>query len=315
VSRYQELGLAAACTRKLPKTRAEDEDLKRAVFETLHTPPSHFGINRTSWVMADLKRILTQLGHGASKHTIRQIIRDSGFKWRKARKVLTSKDPTYAKKVAAIGRILANLADNEGFFFVDEYGPFAVKVQGGKKLVAPGTVYTVPQRQKSKGALILTAALDLSRNLVEHFYSQRKNTGEMIKMVELLVSTRRDLRRIYISWDSASWHMSKELGRFIKANNRRRDGRPRVSLAPLPAGAQFLNVIESVFSGMSRAIIHNSDYGSVEETKTAIDRYFRERNEHYETHPKRAGDKIWRMERVECRFSPAHNAKDPRYCR
>jgi len=35
---------------------------------------------------------------------------------------------------------------------------------------------------------------------------------------------------------------------------------PLVKLAPLPTSAQFLNVIESVFSGMARAIIHNSDY-------------------------------------------------------
>jgi hypothetical protein len=36
---------------------------------------------------------------------------------------------------------------------------------------------------------------------------------------------------------------------------------PVVDLAPLPAGAQFLNVIESVFSGMAPAIIANSNYG------------------------------------------------------
>jgi hypothetical protein len=30
--------------------------------------------------------------------------------------------------------------------------------------------------------------------------------------------------------------------------------------APLPAGAQFLNVIESVFSGMARAVNANSNY-------------------------------------------------------
>jgi hypothetical protein len=44
-------------------------------------------------------------------------------------------------------------------------------------------------------------------------------------------------------------------------------------LAPLPAGAQFLNVIESVFSGMARAVIDNSNYGSVDEARAAIDRY------------------------------------------
>jgi hypothetical protein len=31
-----------------------------------------------------------------------------------------------------------------------------------------------------------------------------------------------------------------------------------VALAPLPSGAQFLNVIESVFSGMARAIEQGS---------------------------------------------------------
>jgi hypothetical protein len=41
------------------------------------------------------------------------------------------------------------------------------------------------------------------------------------------------------------------------------DGYPNMKTAPLPACAQFLNVIESVFSGMSRAIIHNSDYPSL----------------------------------------------------
>jgi hypothetical protein len=91
------------------------------------------------------------------------------------------------------------------------------------------------------------------------------------------------------------------------------DGRPIVKTAPLPAGSQFLNVIESVFSGMARAIIHNSDYPSLAEAKQAIDRYFKERNEHFTKFPKRAGGKIWGLERVPSEFSEGHNCKDPRY--
>jgi hypothetical protein len=49
-----------------------------------------------------------------------------------------------------------------------------------------------------------------------------------------------------------------------------------VETAPLPSGAQFLNVIESVFSGMSRAIIHSSNYPTLDYSKAAIDRYFEE---------------------------------------
>ena len=88
-----------------------------------------------------------------------------------------------------------------------------------------------------------------------------------------------------------------------------RSSRPR----HFQRAAQFLNVIESVFSGMARAIIHNSDYKSVDDAKAAIDRYLEERNAHFRQHPRRAGNKIWRLEREPAAFSEANNCKDPRY--
>jgi len=39
-----------------------------------------------------------------------------------------------------------------------------------------------------------------------------------------------------------------------------------------------------------------------EEAIAAIDRYFLERNEYFENNPKRAGNKVWRQERVACEF-------------
>jgi hypothetical protein len=35
-----------------------------------------------------------------------------------------------------------------------------------------------------------------------------------------------------------------------------------------------------------RAIIHNSDYKSIDDAKVAIDPYFAERNEHFRQHPR-----------------------------
>jgi hypothetical protein len=81
----------------------------------------------------------------------------------------------------------------------------------------------------------------------------------------------------------------------------------------LPTCAQFLNVIESVFSGLARAILHNSDYASANEAKLAIDTYFIERNDHYLKHPKRAGNRIWGKELTIPSFSDANNCKDPRF--
>lgn len=60
--------------------------------------------------------------------------------------------------------------------------------------------------------------------------------------------------------------------------------------------AQFLNVIESVFSGTKRAVIDNSDYKSEFEMKMALNKHFTERNLYFEKNPKRAGKKIWEKE-------------------
>jgi hypothetical protein len=37
-----------------------------------------------------------------------------------------------------IKQILSGLKEDEAFFSIDEYGPFAIKRRGGSKLVAPG---------------------------------------------------------------------------------------------------------------------------------------------------------------------------------
>jgi hypothetical protein len=175
---------------------------------------------------------------------------------------------------------------------------------------------TVPQYQKSKGSLIMTAALELSQNQITYFYSPRKDTGEMLRMLGKLMQEYKNKSRIYLSWDAASWHISKRLHQRVEEHNTAvlSSGGPTVETAPLPSGAQFLNVIESVFSGLARSIIHNSDYKTMDDAKAAIDRYFADRNEHFLQHPRRAERKIWGKERELADFSEANNCKDPRYC-
>jgi transposase len=295
--------------------KIDNEKFASAVISLLHEPPAKHGINRTFWTMPLLSQILKKNGTQIGPALISRIIKAAGYKLRKAKVVLTSNDPTYAEKLARIRSILSNLQPNEAFFSIDEYGPFAIKTKPGRILVPQGIQPTVPQWQKSRGCMIMTAALELSGNQVTHFYSAKKNTGEMIRMMDVLIDRYAQHSRIYLSWDAASWHISKQLFVRIKAHNAAvaYGGGPMVETAPLPARAQFLNVIESVFSGMARAIIHNSDYKSVNEAKAAIDRYFTERNDYFRQHPRRAGKKIWGKEREPAVFSEANNCKDPRY--
>ncbi len=313
---YRDRGITGLFIRKPnPSSKFDKDTIKEAVFRLLHEPPSQYGINRTSWILPDLSRVLGDLGQPAGRDVIRRITKDAGYKWRKARIQLTSQDPCYREKLTAVQDILSQLKDDEAFFSIDEFGPFAVKMKQGRMLDPPGPHRIVPQWQKSKGCMIMTAALELSGNQITHFYSDRKNTTEMIRMMDVLLDQYSDRKTIYLSWDAASWHVSKKLVKRIEEHNATAEalGKPRVATAPLPAGAQFLNVIESIFSGMARAVIHNSDYPSADAARAAIDRYFSGRNQQFRENPKRAGNRIWGAERVPPVFSDSNNCKDPRW--
>ncbi len=316
--KFNNMGVASlSLGHRGPAPKEGDETIKAAVFSIIHSPPSDHGINRTSWKLGDICRCLSKHGIHVSKDLVSKVIRKVGYRWRKAKTVLTSNDPKYREKLDHIKSILSALGENDRFCSIDEFGPFAVKVKGGKRLVGPNEYPQVPQFQKSKGWLIVTAALELSQNQVTHFYSKAKNTVEMIKLLEVLLKKYRGCDRLYLSWDAASWHASEALYEKVKDINRpdyRAEAQtPLVELAPLPKSAQFLNVIESIFSGMARAIIHNSDYPSVEVAVAAIDRYFQERNEHFLNYPHRAGKKLWGNETVVSEFAESNNCKDVKW--
>jgi DDE superfamily endonuclease len=301
--------------RSRDKLRFKESDVTSAIFKILHEPPKLHGFARTNWRQIDLRSALKRNGTAVSVWTIRRAIRASKYQWRKAKVVLTSNDPDYRRKVQRIKHILSELSNDECFFSVDEYGPFTVRFMPGKKLCAPNEVPSVPQWQKGRGTIIITGALELRTNQITHFYSERKNTDEMIKMVNILRRQYGSKKKIYISWDAAGWHISKALGKHVEFLNgwAEHERAPIIELAPLPSRAQFLNVIESVFSGMSRAIIHNSNFENSSEASDSIDRYFLNRNEFYKIHPKRAGRKIWQHETCEAVFQEENNCKDPRY--
>src|SRR3954454_22230987 len=93
---FEASGQAALFAPQTKSTRKFDnEAVKEAIFGVLHEPPSNYRINRTSWTMPDLSRILRETGTSACPKVIRKITKAAGYRWRKARVVLTSADPDY----------------------------------------------------------------------------------------------------------------------------------------------------------------------------------------------------------------------------
>jgi transposase len=272
----------------------------KQLLELLHHKPLTFGITRTTWTLQSLANAFEkQHGITISLSSVSRYVKKAGYGWKKARRVLSSPDPNYREKVEMLLQTLHSLKPNEQFFFVDEMGPIAVKKYGGKCYVHKTDKPIYPQNQKRKGDVIIIAALNASANQMTWCYRDSKDTSAMIYLLELLFNEHFDKRRIYITWDAASWHDSNDLLAWLDDFNlgtRKAGTGPIVELVPLPSCSQFLNVIEAVFSAMKRAVIHNSDYQSTREMKTLISRHLSERNQHFKDNPQRAGKKIWELD-------------------
>jgi transposase len=89
--------------------KVDSADLQRAVFSLLHEPPTTYGMNRTTWTMPILRQVLRKNGRQVGHKVVGKIIKAAGYKWRKAKVVLTSNDPAYNEKLDRIRSILANL--------------------------------------------------------------------------------------------------------------------------------------------------------------------------------------------------------------
>jgi transposase len=317
IERYRSMGIEGLRHKTFtpdPKKVASNQVKRENILKLLQQTPKIHDINRTSWSLTALSKVYAQVyGSVLGQHAIGSHLRKMGYQFLKSRERLTSPDRMFREKMDRIKAILANLKPDEKFFSIDEYGPAVVNMKTGWSITSPGEVKTVPQLQKIRGWYIMTAALELSTNQVTHFYSPNKNTSEMIRLTDVLCEQYKGNNKLYLSWDAAPWHTSNKLNAYITKINaeghRAANGTPSVELAPLPSSAQYLNIIESVFSGMAKSVVHNSDYASLEECKTALDRHFMERNAYFQANPQKAGKKIWGDEIVKPVFSETNNCK------
>jgi hypothetical protein len=284
-------------TRDTGAERQFSQRTKR-ILETLHHKLTAFGLNRTTWTQPTLLKAFQQsYGESISRSTLARILRRAGYRWRKARRVLTSPDPNYREKLELLLNTLRGLGENEMFFFLDEWGPIQVRKRGGKAYRNDDA--TIPRHQVSRGNVSLIAAVSATTNQVTWCFLESKDSHAMMDMIEILYNRYHTKTSLYVTWDAVAWHNS---GPFLEAldqfneETRALSVGPIIELVPLPTSSQFLNVIEGVLSGMTRAVINNSDYPAAAQMKKAISKHFSERNEHFRLNPRRVGKKIWEFD-------------------
>jgi transposase len=296
---YSESGLQGLFAPSTPRPSRVAIDTEKAnrILALLHCRPDSLGFNRMSWTKTDLVQAYKERHReGISINKVSILIKRLGYGWRKARRVLTSPDPNYREKAELLWNTLRALSESELLFYCDEWGPVQVNRRGGRAYRLKGSVPRIPRHQVSKGTVSLVAALSATTNQITWLFVPSKDSESMIRLLETLYNQYHDNSKLYITWDAVSWHNSVSLTQWVDEFNAGTSGErrgPRIELVPLPTSAQFLNAIEGVFSGMTRAVINNSDYKCPEDMKAAISRHFNLRNQYYAEHPTRAGNKIW----------------------
>jgi transposase len=299
--RYSEGGATAlfGASPQHSTTRTGDSEKTQNLVEILHQRPTSFGINRTAWTQPALIQAYKETyGESISRSTVCRLIKNAGYGWQKARRVLTSPDPHYRDKVELLLKTLRSLSANELFFFLDEWGPVHVKKRGGRAYSTKDSIPRIPRHQDSRGTVALVAALSATTNQLTWTFVTSKDSRSMTSLLELLYNQYYEHSKLYVTWDAVSWHNSTTLTDWLDEFNqatRKLKAGPLIELVPLPTSAQFLNVIEGVLSGMTRAVINNSDYSSPDDMRAAISRHFAERNKHFKDNPRRAGKAIWEV--------------------
>jgi len=254
-----------------------------------------------NWTQRDLIQAYEARHHETiSRSTLARLIKKAGYGWRKARRVLTSPDPNYEEKLELLVTTLRSLKASEMLFFIDEWGPVQVRKRTGRAYRDKDSVPRIPRHQVSRGTVSLVAALSATTNQITWVFVASKDTQSMMDLLEILYNRYHAASKLYVTWDAVAWHnsavLTEWLDDFNEENKRELAAGPVIELVPLPISAQFLNVIEGVLNGMSRAVIHNSDYKCTEDMKLAVSKHFNQRNQDFKNHPRRAGEKIWEMD-------------------
>ena len=279
---------------------AKHAEITNRILGLLHCRPDSIGFNRMNWTQHDLIQAYEARHHETiSRSTLARLIKKAGYGWRKARRVLTSPDPNYQEKMELLVATLRSLKASEAFFFIDELGPIQVRKRPGKAYRDKDSVPRIPRHQASRGTVSLVAALSATTDQTTWMFVASKDTRSIMDVLEILYNQYHAASKLYVTWDAVAWHNSAALTEWLDAfneENKREPAGPMIELVPLPTSAQFLNAIEDVLYGMSRAVIHNSDYKCPEAMKLAISRHFNQRNQDFKDHPKRAGGKIWEMD-------------------
>jgi len=242
------------------------------IITTATQRPTSLGMPFSKWSIRKLAQYLATTKGGriaVSRERLRQILAEEDITFQRTKTWKESPDPRREEKLARIEWLLEH--ERERTFAFDEFGPLAVKPEGGSCWAEKSR----PQRlranyHKPHGTKQLFAWHSIGADRLYGRIEPRKGAAPTLRALKAIRALAPDGEQIYVILDNLNHHKGKALRQWCDDN--------AVELAFTPTYGSWANPIEAHFGPLRQFTIANSDFQDHTELATAIRNYIRWRN-------------------------------------
>jgi len=209
---------------------------------------------------------------GVSSATVQRIWREHRLYPHKVHTFKQSKDPRFVEKLTDVVGLYMNPPDNAAVLCFDEKTMIQAldRTQPGLPL-KPGKAGTMTHDYKRNGTVDLYAALDILSGQVVGRCTARHRHQEFLSFLRKLDREFPKSLDLHVVLDNSSAHSHPKVRRWLAAH-------PRFRLHFVPTSSSWLNMVEGVFSELTKKRLRRGVFASVDDLVKAIFDYLEHRN-------------------------------------
>jgi transposase len=236
--------------------RRYEHDKRVEVFKTACSPPPE---GETHWTVRSLAETV-----GIGKSQTHAILAEADLKPHQVRSWLTSLDPDFDTKQAAVCGLYLDPPDNALVVSIDEKTSIQAKQPIRAELpLEPGKPARREFEYKRHGTQALLAALLVHTGVVKGEVYDRNSRVEFLDFLERLEREIPAGKQVHAILDNLQVHKTPEVQDWLKAH-------PRWSFHFTPTHASWLNQVELFFAILTRRLLRRGAFTSKDDLKAQL---------------------------------------------
>ena len=209
---------------------------------------------------------------GVSPATVQRVWARAGLQPHRLERYVTSPDPDFERKAAAILGLYLRPPAHAAVFCVDE----KTAIQALDRLdpvlpLSPGRAERHGFEYLRHGTLSLYAALEVGTGHIEGRTVARHTSAAFVAFLDQVVATQPKRREIHVICDNLSAHKTRAVREWLAAH-------PRVTIHYTPTYSSWLNQVELWFAKIERDCIARGIFSSVADLRRKLMQYIRLHN-------------------------------------